>query len=225
MNFRDIELLSAYLDGQVRPADSARLEARLQTDLELASALDALRASRTLLRRLPQRRAPRNFTLTPKMVGRKPPLPRTYPVFRFATALAAILFTLSFISNPVSQLAASAPAAYGVGGGGGSDPATEPGVMEVFPAATEAPATEAPFESALAQPTATSVPAEDAARNAEPTPDMAAKNGGELLPPPVPEPAPFIPSTWQVALGAIALIGAASMYVTQQLAARKWRGK
>ena len=65
MNQRDLELLSSYLDGQLKPSDSARLEARLSSDADLRSVLDDLRAARGLLRQLPMRKAPRNFTLTP----------------------------------------------------------------------------------------------------------------------------------------------------------------
>ena len=76
MNRRDTEKLSAYLDGELKPSDSTKLEARLKTDPELASVLNDIRATRTLLRKLPSRKAPRNFTLTRKMVGQNPPLPR-----------------------------------------------------------------------------------------------------------------------------------------------------
>ena len=78
-SFRDIETLTAYLDGQLDSAHRQRLESRLGSEPELKATLDALRESRAVLRRLPQRRAPRNFTLTPKMAGIKPPLPRSYP--------------------------------------------------------------------------------------------------------------------------------------------------
>ena len=63
-NFRDIETLSAYIDGQLNAADAARLETRLKTDPELASVMNDLRAARGILRKLPARKAPRNFTLT-----------------------------------------------------------------------------------------------------------------------------------------------------------------
>ena len=98
-SFRDVEKLSAYLDRQLKPSEVARLESRLQTEPELASILQDLRQTRSLLRRLPQRRAPRNFTLTPKMVGQKPPLPRTYPAFRLATVLATLLLFFTFATN------------------------------------------------------------------------------------------------------------------------------
>src|SRR5512142_1611304 len=122
MNFRDVELLSAYLDGQLNPSETSRLETRLSTDQNLRTALEELRGTRTLLRRLPQRRAPRSFRLTPKMAGIRPPEPRAYPAFRFATALAAFLFVAAVALNAFVPFAASrmAPAAapvYGMGGG------------------------------------------------------------------------------------------------------------
>ncbi|MDQ3004731.1 MAG: hypothetical protein M3R47_05035, partial [Chloroflexota bacterium] len=153
MNQRDVELLSAYLDGQLKPSDSARLEARLKSDSELVSVMDDLRAARNLLRRLPQRRAPRTFTLTPKMVGKNPPMPRTYPFFRFATTIATLLLFFTFGLNFLAPQMAVAP--VGVGGGGGSDLfAAEQAPAEAESSiATEAPAgTEAPF-AAVPQPT------------------------------------------------------------------------
>ena len=90
-NFRDIELLSSYLDGQLSPSESTRLESRISADPELADAFNDIRAARGILRKLPVRKAPRNFTLTRKMVGLKPPLPRSYSFFRFSTAFATIL--------------------------------------------------------------------------------------------------------------------------------------
>src|SRR5512133_820146 len=120
-NFRDVELLSAYLDGELSQADAARLETRLKSDLQLRTVFDDLSQSRSLLRKLPARRAPRNFTLTPKMAGIKPPVPRAFPFFRFASAVAAILFVFSFAVNltvPIlTSTSAGAPMpAYGKGG-------------------------------------------------------------------------------------------------------------
>ncbi len=142
MNQRDLEILSSYLDGQLSPSDSARLEARLKSEPELVSVMDDLRASRNLLRRLPQRRAPRNFTLTRKMVGQNPPMPRAYSGFRFATALATLLFFFTVGLNfTASQLAATSPT--GMGGGGDVSLFAQQAPAAAEPAATEAPATEA----------------------------------------------------------------------------------
>src|SRR5512142_1267444 len=169
MNFRDIELLSSYLDGRLNAPETSRLEARLSKEPELQATLEDLRQTRTLLRRLPQRRAPRNFRLTPKMAGVRPPAPRSYPVFRFATALAGFLFVAAVALNAFTPFAArhlttaAAPApAYGMGGGGGGPIGGGDGTLEApqaaAPAATEAPAmTEEPTLQAFTaiMPTAT----------------------------------------------------------------------
>jgi anti-sigma factor RsiW len=211
MNFRDIEQLSAYLDGQLGPSVSARLKTRLASDPALASTLDALRESRTFLRRLPHRRAPRNFLLTPKMVGKKPPLPRSYPVFRFATALATLLFGLSFVTNQIARFGAAAPMpAYGMGGGGGGADAsvTEAPMLEM------APAPQATQEMAILLSTPTPGPADRVWAEGPAVP----KNAGE--------PIPAHPlSAWQITFGFLALLGAASMFLIQRLSARKWRAK
>ena len=64
----------------------------LAADRELASALDGLRQTRAVLRRTPKHRAPRNYTLTPKMAGIRPPVPRSVPALSWAAAAAALLF-------------------------------------------------------------------------------------------------------------------------------------
>ena len=219
MNQRDVEQLSFYLDGGLSPSDSARLKTRLASDLELASALDALRAARSLLRRMPHRRAPRNFLLTPKMVGKKPPLPRSYPVFRFATALATLLFGLSFLTNQVVSFGASAPApAYGIGGG--ADAATEAPMLEMAPAATEPPAEPTP-QAALLPSTVATPPAPTADQNRAMEQPASPKASGETIPA---TPRPLL-TPWQTTFGLLALLGAASMLLIQKLAARKWRVK
>ena len=138
MNERDLELLSAYLDGQLDPSDSAQLESRLASDPSLRTALDNLRSTRSLLHRLPSRRAPRNFTLTPQMAGVKPPTPRIVPVFRFATAIATFLFVITFAINGLVSLSASGFAA--------AQPPSVAGAAAPMPAAQEAaPAAPQPF--------------------------------------------------------------------------------
>jgi len=113
-SFRDVETLTAYLDGQLDSTHHQRLESRLGSEPELKATLDALIESRSVLHRLPQRRAPRNFMLTPKMAGIKPPLPRAYPILRFASAFAGFLFLFVYAANFLPQmslpLGAAAPA-------------------------------------------------------------------------------------------------------------------
>jgi hypothetical protein len=248
-SFRDLEQLSAYLDGQLKPSEIARLEARLQADPELASILKDLRQARGVLRGLPQRRAPRNFTLTPKMVGQKPPLPRTYPVFRFATVLATLLLFFTFATNFMAPrlVRTAAPYPYGVGGygGGGGEPEMEAAPEETAAPALEAPAaeepvTEEPLAAEMPAPASTSVPpsAEDSAR-VEPTPQPVEKNGvAEALPsetfaqqtPPEepiapPPPAPPVSAALQLVLAGIAIISAIIAISLRYSAIRKWRTK
>lgn len=205
MNPRDIEQLSEFLDGRLQPSASARLESRLASEPELVSALDGMRESRALLRRMPKRRAPRNFTLTPKMVGLKPPLPRAYPILRFATVAAAFLFAVSFIR-------------IGSGALGAAQPAAEPAAFSAEALTDEAPllaAAPAPGEE-LATPAPDAASAE-ASRSVEQPP--AAKSAGE------PAPAPPLLTNLQIAFAVIALVGAAAMLLLRRLAARKWREK
>ena len=223
MNQRDLELLSSYLDGQLSPSDSTRLEARLNTDPQLVSALNDLRAARTLLRKLPQRRAPRNFTLTRKMVGLNPPLPRAYPLFRLASALATLLFVFSFGLNSIGRLAASP---FGIGGSGGGDASEQEIQSFAAEAATEAPA-DAPVAMAPA-PTLAETEIADAARinetpaskvgdeeNAGVANQVSAENEAAR---PV-----LISSAWQIGLAVVAILSALLMFVLRRMAMSRWR--
>jgi len=226
MNQRDLELLSSYLDGQLKSSDSARLESRLSTDPDLRGVLDDLRAARGLLRRLPQRKAPRNFRLTPKMVGKNPPLPRTYPAFKFVTAIATFLLFFTVGVNFLAPQLASQPPAYGMGGGGAPEilsaeeaPATE------APAATEPPASAAEM---VPLPTTTPDAALDSARTGEP-PSLKSvvtaqdgfvrQSAGQS---PASQP---VPPVWQILLVGIALLSAFVMVMMRQAAANRWRRK
>lgn len=160
---RDVEALSAYLDGRLSQAKQARLEARLQSDPALAALLEELRQTRTFLRRTPRRRAPRNFTLTSKMAGLRPPVPRLVPVLSWASAAAMLLFVFTLGTSLFGQLAPQsaspmmAAAPRGLGGG-----SAEAGTMAP---ATLAPAVPAPVNAAPA----TSLPVTNQASLATPT--------------------------------------------------------
>ena len=252
LSFRDVEKLSAYLDGQLKPSEIARLEARLQTDPQLASILKEMRQARGILRQLPQRRAPRNFTLTPKMVGTKPPMPRTYPVFRLASALATLLLFFTFATNFMAPRMVRTAVPYGMGGyGGGSgggcgdeDSCGEPELaMEATleePAAPEAMAEPAMEESAApevpAAPEESAAPANDSAR-AEPTiqPNGVEKSAQaeayaqDAAPEPdvasQAQPAPPIGANLQITLAGIAILSALTALILRYTTIRKWRAK
>ncbi|MBN8656210.1 MAG: hypothetical protein J0M11_10765 [Anaerolineae bacterium] len=246
-NFRDIENLSAYLDGQLSASDAAQMEARLKSDPELESALRDLSAARGILRKLPTRKAPRNFTLTRQMVGLKPPLPRSYPLFRFATVFAAILFMCSFTANTVTPFfslgfgGAAAPATYGgMGGGGGCDGPCEEAAMEEAPAATEeafmqaaepaateeaAPMDAAPVTTAESAPMATEttrIAETPATKEGEPeaaAPDEAAETANQA---PAEEEAPA-PFNWTLLFLFISIAGGVILWFMRLFARSRWR--
>jgi hypothetical protein len=65
-SFRDVEQLSAYLDGRLSQVEKTRLEARLQADPTLEALWGDLRNARSTLRRTPKHSVPRNFTISPR---------------------------------------------------------------------------------------------------------------------------------------------------------------
>jgi hypothetical protein len=95
---RDLQLISDYLDNGLSAKEKERLEARLLHEPGLRAELESLQRTRTMLRSLPRRRVPRNFTLTPAMVPSRPAL-FLFPSFRLATALAGVLLVLALGSD------------------------------------------------------------------------------------------------------------------------------
>lgn len=119
---QDWEILSAYLDGQLTEAEQNRVRVLLERRPELREELEVLRRTRQVLRAAPRRRAPRNFTLTPAMARQvRPPSfwsRVSVPSFSFASALATLLFVLSFFfrmtplgTTNLAPMMASAPEA------------------------------------------------------------------------------------------------------------------
>ncbi len=68
----DLELLSAYLDGELAPAERVALERRLAAEPALRAELEALRAVAARVRALPVLQAPRDFRLDPAIYGQRP---------------------------------------------------------------------------------------------------------------------------------------------------------
>ena len=106
------ERLSPYLDGQLSDRDREGMERHLEGCQECRVELDALRATRMLLRTLPQARPPRSFVLVaaPKRQG----LPRSFYWLRTATAAAAACLLLLL----------AAPALWPAGGASAPQPTT-----------------------------------------------------------------------------------------------------
>ncbi len=90
---REVEHLSLYLDGELSPEDAAYIQSLLAANAEARRALEELNTTRMLMGSLPEIRPPRNFYLTPEMVGIREKS-AAYPLLRFATALAAVGFVI-----------------------------------------------------------------------------------------------------------------------------------
>jgi hypothetical protein len=99
LSSRDYETLSAYLDGELSPKDMQRVELRLQASPELRDGLAELKYTQRLLKKVPMRRAPRNFIIKPSMLPQKRQLSPFYPALRLASALASILLVVAFASD------------------------------------------------------------------------------------------------------------------------------
>lgn len=107
---RDLELLSAYLDGQLDRRNQLKLEARLNREPHLNDILVDLERTRSLLRSATPIKAPRSFKLKPEMLpARRRPV---YPVFQFASVMAAVLLMVVLVGDlALGRMNAAAPAA------------------------------------------------------------------------------------------------------------------
>jgi hypothetical protein len=90
--------LSGYLDGELPPARSRRVEEHLRDCPACRSHLEELRALKQTLGSLPEAAPPRSFVLTPEQARQPVRLRpayaavRIYPALRNAAAAAAVLF-------------------------------------------------------------------------------------------------------------------------------------
>ncbi|MFP4394924.1 MAG: anti-sigma factor family protein [Anaerolineales bacterium] len=113
------EQLSAYLDGELTPAEARTLKEQIAEQPDLRQELEEMRMTREVMRSVPLQTPPRNYLLTPSMVAAdKPsqvraPRSRRMPLLllRLATSLTAIAFVitagLGYIQNtarPATQL-------------------------------------------------------------------------------------------------------------------------
>jgi len=124
---RVAEMLSAYIDGELPPAQKARVEAHLAECEECAQNLHTLRQTVSLLGQLPAMKAPRSFVIREAQVAprRRAGLRWTwaYPALQGATVLAFLLFVVVFAGDVA--LTHFAPAMGGAPLAAYRSPATE----------------------------------------------------------------------------------------------------
>lgn len=94
---RFLRTLSDYIDGDLEPGARAALEEDLAGCPDRAEELESLRATVSMLRRMPDVEAPRSFRLTTASAPAPVPEPER-PIFlwamRISTALAVVAFTI-----------------------------------------------------------------------------------------------------------------------------------
>lgn len=115
MTLKDWEMISAYLDERLSPADCTRMETRLASDPDYQKSLDEIAYTRRLLRSLPQKRAPRNFTLSHSNIKVKSPIRNRWlqPALSFVSIAAAVGLVVIFAGTYLLRGAGTAkPAAY-----------------------------------------------------------------------------------------------------------------
>jgi hypothetical protein len=93
---KERELLHAYVDNALSPAERVRFEARLAENADLQAEVESLRQVKQMMAAVPRRRVPRNFTLDPAKYGRPAPHPllQAQPALRLATVLTAVIFII-----------------------------------------------------------------------------------------------------------------------------------
>jgi hypothetical protein len=105
LSMRDWEKCSAYLDGQLTEKQTALFKLELERKPELRQALDEMRRTKLVLNSAARLHAPRNFTLSPEMAWKrlsaaaKINLDSLFPIFRFSSVAASLLFVFVVITN------------------------------------------------------------------------------------------------------------------------------
>lgn len=174
---RDLELLSAYIDGELDDRIRANLERRLAADAPLRDALAELRATVALVRELPRLKAPRSFALDPAVHGRRPPWWKRLFVTGTVLQLSGALGAAASVMLILSALLLNAPGAEEERALP-STPESQPTQIGFAPEPTGPPETESRLKATATRvvPTASPLPAADMALEED---DGMAAFGGE----------------------------------------------
>ncbi|MDO9546368.1 MAG: hypothetical protein Q7J07_06425, partial [Pelolinea sp.] len=107
---RDHQLLSAYIDGELSSKDKKYVERLLSENSNVLKTIEKIKKVKALLKYLPTRKVPRNFTITAQKT-RRFYLPSFAGVFRYSTAVSAVLLVIvltldyfSLFQTPTNQL-------------------------------------------------------------------------------------------------------------------------
>jgi hypothetical protein len=89
----ELRLLSAFLDDELSKKDQNRVEKLLRDHPAASSSLEELRYGKSVLKLLPIRKVPRNFTISAEEVSRSQ-IPALAGVLRYASAVSAVLLVV-----------------------------------------------------------------------------------------------------------------------------------
>lgn len=110
---KDWLLISAFLDGGLTDADNTAFESRLDSDADFKAAFQEIQYTRRLLRSLPPKRAPRNFTLSAEYAKKRSLKWGLNRFFGWASAASAVavmaIFAWSNLFVFQAKMAAPAP--------------------------------------------------------------------------------------------------------------------
>jgi len=181
----DDERLSAFVDQQLNPDESAEVLAHLRTCPECPARLEAFRSVAALLRRLPEVEPPRDFSLGPRPVADPPNVVRLRRWYAASRVAAGTLAAMCIFLVAGTLYVGSQPTATGSGQDArplavvASASPTQAALPPIAPRAA-APA-QAPAAAALSRATPSNPQADD---------QVAAATSVSPLPTPVPTPAP-----------------------------------
>jgi Predicted transmembrane transcriptional regulator (anti-sigma factor) len=109
LSLQDYQTISAYLDNACSPKQKATFEKRLANEPELRSTLREFAYTQRLMRVLPVRRAPRNFTLSAAQVPARPQRFFLAPALNFSALAAAALLVIVFAGSHLLPGVTSTP--------------------------------------------------------------------------------------------------------------------
>ncbi len=93
LSSRELQFLSAYLDGELSKKDQKRVERLLSDHPAAGPSLEKLQHTKSILKLLPVKKVPRNFTITAEEVERSL-IPSLAGVLRYASAVSAVLLVV-----------------------------------------------------------------------------------------------------------------------------------
>lgn len=115
LSFKDYQLLSTYMDGQLSTREKARVESMLAGDPDFKIAFDEFTRLKKMMKAMPKAKAPRNFTLSAAVAPQKPQRFFLAPALNYAALVTAIIFVFLFagtrLALPFTTKQAEAPQA------------------------------------------------------------------------------------------------------------------